>query len=103
MAKSATKISFEMVLPKVIGKSKVDFWNFSEPITARTGTISRFLFATSIPMVSLPGIWPIIRTPIAANESDKSSSREVILLTRTPAFGTISYRVTVGPMVASIF
>jgi len=57
---------------------------------------------TSIPIVPLPGIGAIIRIPSAANDKAISSSKFLILEIRIPASGTISYKVTVGPMVALI-
>ena len=58
------------------------------------------LFGTSIPIVPLPGIGAMIRIPRAERLSAISSSRFLILEIRTPGAGTISYRVTVGPIVA---
>ncbi|MNI15694.1 hypothetical protein D3C81_1587370 [compost metagenome] len=65
-------------------------------------TISGLEFGTSIPMVPLPGIGAIIRIPSAARLKAMSSSRFLIFDIRTPGFGIISYRVTVGPIVAFI-
>ena len=56
-----------------------------------------------MPIVPLPGIGAIIRMPNAAKLKAISSSKFLILLIRTPAAGTISYKVTVGPTVAIIF
>ena len=61
------------------------------------------MFGTSIPMVPLPGIGAIIRIPNAAKDKAISSSRFLILDILTPASGTISYKVTVGPIVALIW
>ena len=60
-------------------------------------------FGTSIPIVPFPGIGAMIRIPSAARLSAISSSRFLIREIRTPAAGTISYKVTVGPTVALIF
>ena len=65
-------------------------------------TIEGFSLGTSIPMVPLPGIGAIIRIPRAESDKAMSSSRFLIFEIRTPASGTISYKVTVGPMVAEI-
>ncbi len=91
-----------MVLPKARGSSISACWNFGELITLRMDTICGDLFGTSIPMVPLPGIGAIIRMPSAARERAISSSRFLILEMRIPASGTISYSVTVGPIVALI-
>ena len=74
----------------------------AELITERIGTTVAFLFGTSIPTVPLPGIGAIIRIPRAAKERAMSSCKVLILFTRTPAAGTISYKVTVGPITAVI-
>ncbi len=79
-----------------------DSWNFVEAITERIETIDALLFGTSIPMVPFPGIGAMIRIPKADKESAMSSSKFFIFEIRTPASGTISYRVTVGPTVALI-
>jgi hypothetical protein len=63
-------------------------------------TISRFLFGTSIPIVPLPGIGAMIRMPNADKLSAISSSRFLMREILMPASGTISYSVTVGPIVA---
>jgi len=55
-----------------------------------------------MPMVPFPGMGAIILIPSAAKLSAISSSKFLILLIRTPAAGTISYKVTVGPTVALI-
>jgi hypothetical protein len=60
------------------------------------------LLGTSIPIVPFPGIGAMIRIPKADKDSAISSSRFLILEIRTPASGTISYKVTVGPIVALI-
>ena len=91
-----------MVLPKTKGKSISEFWNLSEASTDRILTICGWRFGTSIPIVPLPGIGAIILIPKALRLSAMSSSNDLILLMRTPASGTISYRVTVGPTVALI-
>ena len=48
----------------------------------------------------LPGIGAIILIPNAASDNAISSSKFFIFEIRIPASGTISYKVTVGPMVA---
>jgi hypothetical protein len=53
-------------------------------------------------MVPFPGIGAIIRIPSAARLKAISSSRFFILEIRTPGAGIISYKVTVGPIVALI-
>ena len=103
MAKSTTKVSLLIVLPKAIGKFHFRFLKFLEAITERMDTIVAFLFGTSIPMVPLPGMGAMILIPNAARDSAISSSRFFILEIRIPASGTISYRVTVGPIVAFIW
>ena len=65
-------------------------------------TVFLFAFGTSIPIVPFPGIGAIILIPSAAKLSDISSSRFFILEILTPASGTISYNVMVGPTVAEI-
>ena len=60
------------------------------------------LLGTSIPIVPFPGMGAMIRIPKADSESAISSSRFLIFEIRIPAAGTISYRVTVGPIVALI-
>jgi hypothetical protein len=60
------------------------------------------LFGTSIPIVPFPGIGAIILIPNADNDKAISSSKFLILDILTPASGTISYKVTVGPIVALI-
>ena len=91
-----------MVLPKAIGKSICAIWNFSDANTDRIDTISGVWFGTSIPIVPLPGIGAIIRIPNADKLKAISSSKFLIFEIRTPAAGTISYNVTVGPIVALI-
>jgi len=78
------------------------FKNFSEDKTSCIETIFLVLFGTSIPIVPFPGIGAIILMPSAAKLSAISSSRFLILEIRTPASGTISYKVIVGPTVALI-
>src|SRR5690606_27038857 len=102
LAKSTTKVSLEIVFPKAIGSSISAFWNLGELITDFIGTIDGFWFGTSIPIVPLPGIGAIIRIPKAERERAISSSRLLILEILIPASGTISYNVTVGPIVALI-
>src|SRR5690606_40039692 len=89
-----------MALPKAIGNCISAFYNFLEAITERIETIVAFLFGTSIPIVPFPGIGAIILMPKADNDKAISSSRFLIFEMRIPASGTISYSVTVGPMVA---
>ena len=100
LARSVTKVSLLMVLPSTMGSSAPLFWNLSLATTARMPTTCGLLLGTSMPMVPLPGMGAMIRMPRAARLSAMSSSRFLILLMRTPAWGMISYRVTVGPMVA---
>ena len=59
-------------------------------------------FGTSIPMVPAPGIGAMIRMPKADKLNAMSSSRFLIFEIFIPGAGTISYNVTVGPMVALI-
>ena len=61
-----------------------------------------FLLGTSIPIVPFPGIGAIIRIPRAERDKAISSSKFLILEILTPASGTISYKVIVGPTVALI-
>ena len=61
-----------------------------------------FWFGTSIPIVPFPGIGAIILMPSAERDKAISSSRFLILEILIPASGTISYNVTVGPIVALI-
>ena len=72
-------------------------------MTEYIDTIFLSLFGTSMPIVPLPGIGAMIRIPRADKLSAMSSSRFLILEMRTPGDGTISYSVTVGPIVALIF
>jgi len=65
-------------------------------------TIEGLLLGTSIPIVPLPGIGAMIRIPSADKLRAISSSKFLILEILTPACGTISYKVTVGPIVAVI-
>ena len=85
LAKSTTKVSFEMVLPNAIGKSKLVELNFFDPITDRILTTLGFLLGTSIPIVPFPGIGAMIRIPKAERESAISSSRFLIFEIRIPA------------------
>ena len=101
-ARSAMNVSFETVFPKTKGSSNDVFLNFSEPSSDLIETISGFWLGTSIPMVPLPGIGAIIRIPNAERLKAMSSSRFLILEIRMPASGTISYKVTAGPIVALI-
>ena len=73
-----------------------------ELIKAFIETIFLFLFGTSIPFGPLPGIGAIILMPRADNDKAMSSSKLLIFDILIPASGTISYNVTVGPMVAFI-
>lgn len=54
-------------------------------------------FSTSMPTAAFPGIGASIRMLLAFKFRAISSERRTILATLTPAFGWISYRVTVGP------
>ena len=76
--------------------------NFFEDKRDFIDTIDFFLFGTSIPIVPFPGIGAIILIPRADRDNAMSSSKFLIFDIRTPASGTISYRVTVGPIVALI-
>ena len=102
-AKSTVKVSLLIVLPKAIGNSISAFWNFCEDITDFIDTIVGLLFGTSIPTVPFPGIGAIILIPSAESDKAISSSKFLILEILIPAAGTISYSVTVGPMLALIF
>ncbi len=102
LARSKTKVSFWIVFPSATGRSARESWNRGDLMTEYIETTSLFLFGTSIPTVPLPGIGAMIRIPSAERLSAMSSSRFLILLIRTPGAGTISYSVTVGPIVASI-
>ena len=95
-------VSLLIVLPKATGNSILDSWNFLDAITECIETIVGLLLGTSIPMVPLPGIGAIIRIPSAESDNAISSSKFLILDILIPASGTISYRVTVGPIVALI-
>ena len=79
------------------------FQSKGDPITDLIGTICGSLLGTSMPMVPLPGIGAIIRMPRAARLKAISSSRRLILAILTPSAGIISYNVTVGPTVASMW
>src|SRR5690606_9550014 len=102
LAKSTTKVSLLMVFPNAIGNCISELWNFLEAITERMETTVAFLLGTSIPMVPLPGMGAMIRMPSAESDKAISSSKFLIFEIRIPASGTISYRVTVGPIVALI-
>ncbi|MPM68553.1 hypothetical protein SDC9_115486 [bioreactor metagenome] len=65
-------------------------------------TICGSLFGTSIPTVPFPGIGAMIRIPNAERLKAISSSKFLIREILTPACGTISYSVIVGPTVAFI-
>ena len=54
-------------------------------------------------MVPFPGIGAIIRIPKAESARAISSSKFFIREIFIPAAGTISYNVTVGPIMADIF
>ena len=73
-----------------------------DKITDLIETILGFWFGTSIPIVPLPGIGAIILIPSADKDKAMSSSRFLIFEILTPASGTISYSVTVGPILAFI-
>ena len=91
-----------MVLPSAIGNSIVEFWNLSDATRDFIATISALELGTSIPTVPFQGIGAIILIPRAAKLRAISSSRFFILEIRTPGAGIISYKVTVGPIVAFI-
>jgi len=101
-AKSATNTSLEIVFPSAIGKSIFARLNLSDISTSLIETICFFLLGTSIPIVPFPGIGAMIRMPSAERLRAISSSRFLILEIRTPGAGIISYKVTVGPIVARI-
>ena len=103
LAKSKTKVSLLMVFPIATGNSISDFWNFSEEITECIETTVGFLLGTSIPIVPFPGMGAIILIPSAESDNAISSSKFFIFEILTPASGIISYKVTVGPIVALIF
>ena len=103
VARSTMKCSLSIFLPRAIGSAKVLFWNFSDDRSPRIPTMLFFTFGTSMPMVPFPGIGAMIRMPSAERLSAMSSSRFLMREMRTPAAGTISYSVTVGPTVAKIF
>ncbi len=88
--------------PNATGSANFDSWNFFEAMMPCIDTTSGFWFGTSIPMVPAPGIGAMIRMPNAAKLNAMSSSKFLILEIFTPGAGTISYNVTVGPMVALI-
>ena len=91
-----------MVFPSAIGRSNFVSWNFFEFRMLSIDTLWRFLLGTSMPIVPLPGIGAIIRTPKADRRRAISSSRLRILVIRIPSAGVISYSVMVGPTVAFI-
>ncbi|KAF5053959.1 hypothetical protein DSECCO2_392980 [anaerobic digester metagenome] len=92
-----------MVFPMANGSSAFEPVNFSLSSSERSDTVSRVILGTSIPMVPFPGIGAMMRIPRAARLNAMSSSRFFMRLMRTPGAGTISYIVTVGPMVALIW
>jgi len=102
LVRSNIKVSFEMVFPRATGNSAVDSRNFFDPRIDFMDTTSGFWLGTSIPMVPLPGIGAMMRMPRAERLRAISSSRFLIFTIRIPGAGTISYSVTVGPMVALI-
>jgi hypothetical protein len=55
--RSTTKVSFDIVFPKTIGRSYFASWNLTELITERIDTISGFWLGTSIPMVPSARDW----------------------------------------------
>ena len=65
-------------------------------------TIWGLRLGTSIPMVPRPGMGAMMRMPNALRLKAMSSSKLLIFEIRTPASGTISYSVTVGPTAALI-
>jgi len=71
-------------------------------MTAFIETVAGFWFGTSIPIVPFPGIGAMILIPNADKLRAISSSKFLILEILTPASGTISYNVIVGPIVALI-
>jgi hypothetical protein len=85
-----------------MGSSILDSIYFFDDNKDFIETIDFFLFGTSIPIVPFPGIGAIILIPKADRDNAMSSSRFLIFEILTPASGTISYRVTVGPIVALI-
>ena len=101
-ARSTINTSLVIVLPKAIGSSIFDSWNFLEFKIENIETMLGLALGTSIPIVPLPGIGAIIRIPIAAKLSAISSSKFLIFEIRTPWAGVISYKVIVGPTVARI-
>ena len=103
LAKSTTKVSLLIFFPSANGNSISASWKFLEERTDFIETIVDFLFGTSIPIVPFPGIGAIILIPRADNDNAISSSRFLILEILIPASGIISYKVTVGPIVAFIW
>ena len=91
-----------MVRPNATGRAYLDSWNFLDAMMPRMETTSGFWFGTSMPMVPAPGIGAMIRIPKADRLNAMSSSRFLIFEIFIPGAGTISYSVTVGPMVALI-
>ena len=91
-----------MVRPNATGRAYLDSWNFLDAMIPRMETTSGFWFGTSIPIVPALGIGAMIRIPKADKLSAMSSSRFLIFEIFIPGAGTISYSVTVGPMVALI-
>ncbi len=102
LARSVTYTSLVIVLPIAIGSSAFDDWKASDDRILRMLTICGSLLGTSIPMVPLPGTGAMILIPSAARLSCRSSPRVFTERVRVPASGIISYRVIVGPTVASI-
>ena len=56
-----------------------------------------------MPIVPFPGMGAMILIPSAESDNAISSSKFFIFEILTPASGIISYKVTVGPIVALIF
>jgi len=75
-------------MPKLVG---------SEPSISRKPMMSRLRLGISTPTADLPGIGATIRTWVAAKASAMLSERLTIELTLTPAAGSSSNMVTVGP------
>ena len=95
-------VSLLIVLPIAMGSSISDLIYFLEDKRDFIDTTDFFLFGTSIPIVPFPGIGAIILIPSAERDNAMSSSRFLIFEILTPASGIISYKVTVGPIVALI-
>ena len=100
--RSTMNVSILIVLPIAMGSSISDSIYFLEDKRDFIDTTDFFLFGTSIPIVPFPGIGAIILIPRAERDNAISSSRFLIFEILTPASGIISYRVTVGPIVALI-